>query len=107
MVRRLDGPRNDMRMSRRKSNQAQPASFGSTVNPRAAVIYDPLAGTTLKVIYGSAYPLAPLGDYAIRDWEEKGLPQLSLAYIISAIVGIGVTVLAVLFLGKLLVRKED
>jgi hypothetical protein len=50
---------------------------------------------------------APIPDYAFKGWEEKGLPQLSAAYIISAIVGIGMTVLAVFFIGKMLVKKGD
>lgn len=50
---------------------------------------------------------APLADYAFKGWEEKGLPHLSFAYIISAIVGIGVTVVIVLLIGKVLARKDD
>jgi iron complex outermembrane receptor protein len=30
-------------------------SFGSTVNPRLALIYQPVKGTTLKLIYGTAF----------------------------------------------------
>jgi cobalt/nickel transport protein len=43
---------------------------------------------------------APLPDYAFKGWEGKGL-----AYIISAVVGIAVTVGASLLVGKLLVKK--
>ncbi|MDD5427666.1 MAG: PDGLE domain-containing protein [Candidatus Omnitrophica bacterium] len=50
---------------------------------------------------------APLPDYAFKGWEEKGLPDLSLAYIISAIVGIGITVLAVFLIGKMLTKKDN
>jgi hypothetical protein len=50
---------------------------------------------------------APMPDYAFKGWEEKGLPQLSFAYIMSAIVGIGIVVLAVIIIGKLLAKKED
>lgn len=50
---------------------------------------------------------APIPDYAFKGWEEKGLPQLSVAYIISAILGIGITVLAVFFIGKMLAKKGD
>jgi len=50
---------------------------------------------------------APLPDYAFKGWEEKGLSHLSMAYIVSAVVGIAVTVIAVLFIGKLLARKGD
>jgi len=48
---------------------------------------------------------APIPDYAFKGWEEKGLGSLSLAYIISAILGIGLVVLIVLLLGKFLTRK--
>lgn len=50
---------------------------------------------------------APLPDYAFKGWEEKGLPHLSIAYIISAIVGIAITVVIVFAAGKLLAKKED
>jgi hypothetical protein len=50
---------------------------------------------------------APIPDYAFKGWEEKGLPRLSFAYIISAIVGIGLTVLLVMGIGKLLAKKGD
>ncbi|MFA5156695.1 MAG: PDGLE domain-containing protein [Candidatus Omnitrophota bacterium] len=50
---------------------------------------------------------APIPDYAFRGWEEKGLAPLSFAYIISAALGIAVTVAIVLIIGKLLVKKGD
>jgi len=50
---------------------------------------------------------APMPDYAFKGWEAKGLPHLSFAYIISAIVGIGIIVLVMLGLGKLLSKKDD
>lgn len=50
---------------------------------------------------------APLPDYAFPGWEEKGLQSLSLAYIVSAVAGIGISILAVLVIGKLLTRKND
>ena len=50
---------------------------------------------------------APMPDYAFKGWEEKGLSYLSLAYIISAVVGIGLTVMAVLIIGKILVKKGE
>ncbi len=49
---------------------------------------------------------APLPDYAFKGWGEKGLPHLSLAYIISAVAGITITVLLVMGIGKLLTRKK-
>ena len=50
---------------------------------------------------------APIPDYAFKGWEEKGLPHLSFAYIISAVAGVLITVLAVLLIGKMLVKKGD
>ena len=50
---------------------------------------------------------APVPDYAFKGWEEKGLTHLSFAYIISAIVGIAITVIVVLLIGKLLAKKGD
>ena len=49
---------------------------------------------------------APLPDYAFKGWEGKGLSHLSLAYIISAVVGIAATVGASLLVGKLLAKKD-
>jgi len=48
---------------------------------------------------------APLPDYALKGWEGKGLSHLSLAYVISAVVGIGVTVGASLLVGRLLAKR--
>ena len=50
---------------------------------------------------------APMPDYAFKGWEEKGISHLSFAYIISAIVGIGIIVLVVMVIGKLLSKKGD
>lgn len=50
---------------------------------------------------------APIPDYAFKGWEERGLPHLSLAYIISAIVGIAITVIVVLIIGKMLSKKKN
>jgi len=49
---------------------------------------------------------APMPDYSFKGWEEKGLPHLSFAYIISAIVGIGLIILVVIAIGRLLTKKE-
>ena len=46
-------------------------------------------------------------DYAFKGWEEKGLPHLSFAYIMSAIIGIGIIVLIVMVIGKFLAKKGD
>lgn len=50
---------------------------------------------------------APMPDYAFKGWEEKGLPYLSLAYIISAVAGIAITVILMLFIGKMLAKKGE
>ncbi len=50
---------------------------------------------------------APIPDYAFKGWEEKGLPHLSFAYIISAIIGIVITVAVVLIIGKILTKKGE
>ncbi len=50
---------------------------------------------------------APLPDYAFKGWNEKGLPHLSFAYIISAVVGIVIIVLVILLIGKILAKKGD
>jgi hypothetical protein len=50
---------------------------------------------------------APIPDYVFKGWEEKGLLHLSFAYIISAIVGIGIIVLVIMGIGKLLAKKGD
>lgn len=50
---------------------------------------------------------APIPDYAFKGWEQKGLGQLSFAYIFSAIVGIGLTVLVVFMIGKYLARNNN
>ena len=50
---------------------------------------------------------APMPDYAFKGWEEKGISHLSFAYVISAIVGIGIIVLVIMVIGKLLSKKGD
>lgn len=50
---------------------------------------------------------APIPDYAFKGWEEKGLGELSIAYIFSAIVGIALTVLIIIGISKLLVRNNQ
>lgn len=49
---------------------------------------------------------APIPDYAFNSWKEKGLPQLSFAYILSAGVGIIAVILLVWLIGKILIKKE-
>jgi len=50
---------------------------------------------------------APMPDYAFNGWGEKGLPQLSFAYIISALLGIIIIVITVWFIGRILAKKGD
>lgn len=50
---------------------------------------------------------APVPDYAFKGWEEKGLSCLSFAYIMSAILGIGIIVIVVMGIGKFLAKKGD
>ena len=49
---------------------------------------------------------APMPDYAFKGWEEKGLPSLSFAYIISAILGMAVVAGIIILLGKVLFKKK-
>ena len=50
---------------------------------------------------------APMPDYAFKGWEEKGLANLSFAYIVAALLGIAVIITAVFFIGKFLTRKGN
>lgn len=63
--------------------------------------YVPLGLERLSSAWSALIP-----DYAFIGWEDKGLAQLSLAYILSAFIGICVTVGAVLLIGRLLSSKE-
>lgn len=48
---------------------------------------------------------APIPDYAFHGWQDKPLSNLSIAYIISAFVGVAACVSLLYILGKLLVKK--
>ena len=50
---------------------------------------------------------APIPDYLFKGWEEKGLTHLSIAYIISAILGIAIIVIVMFVIGKALVKRRD
>ena len=50
---------------------------------------------------------APLPAYAFKGWEEKGLPHLSLAYILSAIAGIVIVVILISLIGRILTKKGE
>ena len=49
---------------------------------------------------------AVMPDYAFKGWGDRGLGHLSMAYIASAIVGVGLCVCCAWLLGKFLFRKE-
>ncbi len=49
---------------------------------------------------------APFPDYALNGQQDKGLCQLSLGYVASAIIGILVIVCAVMFLGRFLSKGK-
>jgi len=50
---------------------------------------------------------APMSNYVFKGWEEKGLPHLSFAYIISGLLGVIIIFLLVLLIGKILAKKGD
>jgi hypothetical protein len=50
---------------------------------------------------------APMPDYALKGWQEKGLAHLSLAYVLSAVAGVVLIVVVVWVLGKILVKKGE
>ncbi len=49
---------------------------------------------------------APMPDYAFHGWENKGLGLHSLTYILSALLGVVVTVTIVWIIGKKLAKKD-
>jgi len=69
---------------------------------KALVGYVPLGMAKLSELWR-----APMPDYTFQGWEEKGLAHASFTYIISAIVGIALTVAAAWFIGRKLTKKED
>jgi cobalt/nickel transport protein len=50
---------------------------------------------------------APLPDYSFKGWEEKGLPRLSLAYIVCGLAGAAATVVIAWAVGRGLTRRQD
>ncbi len=55
----------------------------------------------------SSFWHAPFSNYAFKGQQAKGLGSLSLAYIISAVIGILVTVLVASLIGAFLSRKNN
>ena len=49
---------------------------------------------------------APMPDYAFKGWEERGLAHLSLAYIVSAALGIIAIIIIMWLLGKMFTRDK-
>ena len=49
---------------------------------------------------------ALIPDYAFKGWGEKGLGHLSLSYVVSALIGVGLCIALGALLGKLLKKKE-
>ncbi len=50
---------------------------------------------------------AALPDYSFPGWESRGIAAKSLAYVVSALVGIVLCAAVAFLLGKLLARKGD
>jgi hypothetical protein len=48
----------------------------------------------------------PMPDYAFKGWEEKGLGMMSLAYIISAVVGMGIIGGITMLFGNIVSKRE-
>ena len=55
----------------------------------------------------SSFWNAPLPDYTFKGWEDKPLPYLSFAYILSAITGILLVVFVILLLGRIILGKNN
>jgi len=49
---------------------------------------------------------APLPDYSVKGLESAGRTGASAAYIISAVVGVAISAVAIILLSKLLLRKR-
>ena len=66
----------------------------------------PAAARTLEAKSSGGWK-APFADYGFKGWEEKDLVHSSAAYIVSAIAGIGLIIIAVWLIGKMLAKKKD
>ncbi len=49
---------------------------------------------------------SPLPDYNLKGWDQMGMGMQSLAYVLSAIIGIAVVVAVVILLGKIAVKEK-
>jgi hypothetical protein len=68
---------------------------------KALVGYVPSGMEKLSSIWS-----APLPDYNFKSWEDMGITYLSLAYVVSAIIGIALCYGIALLLGKRLTKNE-
>lgn len=50
---------------------------------------------------------APVPDYVFKGWENKGLTELSFAYITSAVIGVTITAGVIFCIGKILIGKDE
>lgn len=50
---------------------------------------------------------APFAEYQVNGWENGGFSGQGFAYVVSAILGITITVVCVLILGRFLTRAGD
>ena len=50
---------------------------------------------------------APMSDYIFKSWKGKSLSHLSVGYIVSALLGIVITMAVMLLLGKLLTKDRS
>jgi hypothetical protein len=50
---------------------------------------------------------APLPDYTLKAWEGAGLAKSSLAYVLSAVLGVLAVVGAIWLIGRWITRRED
>ena len=63
--------------------------------------YVPSGFQKLSSIWNAVMP-----DYAFKGWEEKGIANLSFAYVVSAVVGIALCIGGAWLLGSFLSRKK-
>ena len=68
---------------------------------KALVGYIPSGLAKLSLLWNS-----PVPDYVIKGWENKPMIDLSLAYVISAFIGIIMTVGVTLLISVLLKNKD-
>ena len=50
---------------------------------------------------------APMPDYDFKGWDKLGLGMQSIAYIVSAVVGIALIVAVTMLLGKIVTKDQE